>query len=159
MHRNARAIEAFYQALDQGDGGAMAATYHPDATFEDPVFRLNGSDVGDMWRMFCSSGAGLRVQYSMVSADVRSGSARWEAFYTYRPTGHQVHNIIDARFEFDDDGLITRHLDEFNLTRWARQALGAPGLVFGWTPWVKRRIRGQAEKQLRRFQVRERGEP
>jgi hypothetical protein len=159
VHRNARSIAAFYQSLDQGDGEAMAATYHPDATFQDPVFRLKGSDVGDMWRMFCSSGASLRVEYSSVSADDRTGTAHWEAFYTYLPTGRQIHNVIDAKFEFDDDGLVARHRDEFNLARWSRQALGAPGLFFGWAPWVQRRIQDQAEKQLRKFQAREKGKP
>lgn len=157
MHRNAATIESFYGALHEGVGENMASAYHVNAVFRDPVFNLRGPDIGDMWRMFCSAGTDLRVEFSSVTADDRAGSAHWEAYYTYRPTGRAVHNVVAANFEFDDDGLIRRHRDEFNLTTWARQALGLPGALLGWTPLVKNRIRKQAAGQLRKFQARRPG--
>ena len=78
-------------------------------------------------------------------------SAHWEPTYVFSATGRVVHNIIDAEFEFDDAGLITRHTDRFDFWRWARQALGAPGLLLGWTPLLRARVRTQAAANLKRF--------
>jgi hypothetical protein len=42
-------IERLYQAFQKQDGAAMAACYHPDATFSDPVFpNLKGKEIGAM---------------------------------------------------------------------------------------------------------------
>ena len=78
-------------------------------------------------------------------------SAHWEPTYLFSATGRVVHNITDAEFEFDDAGLITRHTDRFDFWRWARQALGAPGLLLGWTPLLRARVRTQAAANLKRF--------
>ena len=48
-------------------------------------------------------------------------------------------------------GLITRHTDRFDFWRWSRQALGAPGLLLGWSPFLRAKVRGQAAASLRRF--------
>ena len=77
----------------------------------------------------------------------RTGSAHWEARYTYSATGRSVHNRIDATFEFRD-GLITRHVDRFSLWRWAAMALGAKGALLGWLPPVRAAIRARAAKGL-----------
>ncbi|CAN5883215.1 nuclear transport factor 2 family protein [soil metagenome] len=153
MHANAATITMLYQALQAGNAEAMAPLYHPEATFRDPVFDLTGSDIGDMWRMFCAAGADLTVEFSNVAADDRWGTARWKASYTFPPTRRSVHNFIEAGFEFED-GQIVVHRDCFDLRAWARQATGVPGLLLGWTPWMQNRIRQSAADQLKRFQQR-----
>lgn len=62
-----------------------------------------------------------------------------------------MHNIIDGTFTFTPDRLIATHRDRFNLWRWARQALGAPGLLLGWSPPLKRKVRGTAAGNLKKF--------
>lgn len=129
----------------------MAATYHPEATFADPVFELKGDEIGTMWQMLCSSGDDLRVTFSDPAADDAGGTVRWEAWYTFKPTGRPVHNVIDAAFVFKD-GLVVAHNDAFDLHSWARQALGMSGLLLGRTGFMQKRIREQARGQLSRFQ-------
>jgi ketosteroid isomerase-like protein len=153
LHPNAELIEAFYQAFRAKDATTMAASYRPEATFADPVFQLSGSEVGDMWRMFCARGDDLEVEFSDVMADHERGSARWEARYTYSPTGRPVHNRIVASFLFDE-GRITEHRDEFDLAAWAKQALGLRGLLLGRTNFIQSRIRAQAATQLERYRRR-----
>ena len=144
-------IRTFYEAFSRRDHAAMAACYAPDATFSDPVFPdLRGDQVGAMWRMLCERGTDLRITADQIAADGRDGSARWEAWYTFSATGRPVHNVIHARFVLRD-GLILRHEDRFDLWRWARQALGARGVLLGWAPPVQREIRGQAARALERF--------
>ncbi len=157
MHANAELIQRFYTAFAAKDGEGMAACYHERVRFSDPVFpELKGAEAGDMWRMLTSRAADLVIEASDITADDTRGAAHWEAHYTFSATGRKVHNKIDASFRFQD-GLIIEHVDTFDLYRWTRMALGATGLVLGWTPMVKNKVRGQARAQLERFIAKRRG--
>jgi ketosteroid isomerase-like protein len=148
---NERVINDFYAAFALGDHETMAASYADDATFSDPVFpQLAADEARAMWKMFCTSGNHIAIEYSDVRADERSGSAHWEARYAFPKTGRQVHNKIDAAFLFRD-GKIVRHRDSFNLYAWTRMALGPVGVALGWTPIVQGQVRKQAAAQLGRF--------
>jgi ketosteroid isomerase-like protein len=142
---NASVIRELYEALDRHDGETMARQYAPDGRFKDPAFgELSGAEAGDMWRMLTGRSEDLRVNLAEHSADGDSGTAHWIATYTFS-TGRPVVNDIQARFRFRD-GLILDHEDSFSLWRWARQALGPPGLILGLPPMnllVRRRARGE----------------
>ena len=150
MHPNAALIERFYAAFALKDWAGMAACYHPEVHFSDEVFDLHGTQAGLMWRMLTTRGKDMTLIYNAVEADDRRGSAHWEARYLFSATGRQVHNIIDARFEFRD-GLIVRHVDRFDFWRWSRQALGAPGALLGWSGFLRNKVRGNAAKGLAEF--------
>jgi uncharacterized protein len=146
-------IQRFYSAFAERDHATMAACYAPDAEFSDPVFPgLRGAEIGDMWRMLCERARDFRLEFGSVATGGGSGSARWEAWYTFTPTGRPVHNVIQASFTFEG-GRIRRHTDRFDLYRWARQALGLQGLLLGWSPPVQRAIRAQARRSLERFRA------
>lgn len=147
---NAETIGRLYAALGRRDGEAMAACYASDATFDDPAFSLRGEAVGDMWRMLCARGKDLTVEASGIEADADTGRAHWVATYTFSGSGRRVVNRIDARFTFRD-GLIATHVDHFDLWRWASQALGPAGLLLGWTPFMRGKIRAQAAQSLAKF--------
>ena len=149
-------IERFYAAFARRDGDAMAACYAPDATFSDPVFvGLRGEEPGAMWRMLTGRAEDLEVRLVEHRADDSSGSAHWLASYTFGQTGRRVDNDVRAFFRFRD-GLIAEHRDEFSFHRWARQALGPPGLLLGWTPLLKASVRRRARAGLDEFLARER---
>jgi ketosteroid isomerase-like protein len=143
-------IERFYRAFQRRDADAMAACYAARATFRDPVFTLEGARIGAMWRMLCARGADLRVEFDNLVADAGGGSADWQAWYTFSATGRPVHNVIHARFRFAG-GLIAEHVDDFDFWRWSRQALGIAGVVLGWSPLLRRKVRAQALVALDRF--------
>jgi ketosteroid isomerase-like protein len=154
-HPNAQLIEKFYTAFRARDGEAMAACYAPDVWFSDPVFHdLRGARAGAMWRMLTERASSLEVTFSNIHADDRTGRAHWEARYLFSATGRQVHNVIDATFEFRD-GLIVRHADSFDLWRWASQALGLKGKLLGWTPLVKNAIHKTATKGLDGYEAKQ----
>ncbi|HEY6653332.1 MAG TPA: nuclear transport factor 2 family protein [Solirubrobacterales bacterium] len=144
MADNARVIRELYEALDRHDGETMARQYAPDARFNDPAFgELSGTEAGDMWRMLTGRAEDLKVELPEHSAEGDTGAAHWIATYTFS-TGRPVVNDIHARFRFRD-GLIVDHEDSFSFWRWARQALGLPGLILGLPPMnllVRRRARG-----------------
>jgi ketosteroid isomerase-like protein len=151
MHPNERLIQGFYTCFQQLDSNGMAECYAPDIVFSDAVFtHLEGKEVGAMWNMLASRAKNFTVIFRDVKADDECGSAHWEATYMFSKTGRMVTNVIDAEFEFRD-GKIVRHTDHFDFWRWARQALGAPGVVLGWTPFLKKSVRAQARKGLDEF--------
>ncbi|RZL89124.1 MAG: nuclear transport factor 2 family protein [Variovorax sp.] len=155
--RNDETIRRFYDAFARLDADTMAACYAPDAVFDDEAFSLRGArEVGGMWKMLCEAtrakGADVwKLDYSGVQADVSGGRAHWDAHYRFSATGRIVDNAIDARFTFTPEGLIATHRDRFDFWTWSRQALGAPGLLLGWTPMLKKKVRATAAKNLAAF--------
>ena len=151
MHPNEALIHRFYQAFATRDAEGMAACYAPHVVFEDPAFgELHGDEARGMWRMLCARAKDLQLEFSDVVADDFRGHAHWEARYTFSQTGRKVHNRIDANFEFRD-GLIAVHRDVFDFRAWSRQALGLPGMLLGWTPFLQAKVRAQAKTGLRKF--------
>jgi limonene-1,2-epoxide hydrolase len=146
-------IRAFYRAFEQLDGEAMQAAYADDAQFDDEAFSLKGArEIGGMWRMLCETvKAKGRDDWKLVVSDITANSAHWEPTYRFSATGRLVHNIIDAEFSFAPDGRILRHRDRFDFWRWSRQALGAPGLLLGWSPFLRSKVRAQAKANLQRY--------
>ncbi|WP_225035775.1 nuclear transport factor 2 family protein [Winogradskyella sp. SM1960] len=143
-------IKTFYTALNNCDGPTMASCYHDAIVFEDPAFGvLKGERAKAMWLMLCDSQneTSFNVEFSNISTNDNSGSAHWEAHYTFSKTGRKVHNKIDAKFEFKD-GLIIKHTDEFDLHKWAKQALGIKGIFFGGMRFFKNKLQSQTNYML-----------
>jgi ketosteroid isomerase-like protein len=142
---NATLITEFYTAFAAHDYTRMAACYHRDVEFSDPAFgTLQGDAARAMWEMLIERSEG---KLKLVFSDVTENSAHWEAHYVFTKTGRNVHNKIDARFEFKD-GKIYRHYDHFNLWAWSRQALGLSGLLLGYTSYFRKKLQQQTRKLL-----------
>lgn len=151
MHANAQTIERFYEAFSRRDHAGMAASYHREVAFSDPVFpALSGWRACAMWRMLCERGTDLIVTASGIAANDGAGRAFWEAHYTFSQTGRPVHNKIQAEFTFRD-GLILTHRDTFDLHRWAGQAMGFPGKLLGWAPFFHKKVQTNASLALEKF--------
>jgi ketosteroid isomerase-like protein len=154
MHPNAALIFRFYDAFTARDADAMASCYATDVRFSDPVFpELRGQAAGDLWRMLCESGKDLHLEAAEIEADDAVGRARWVARYTFGATGRPVVNDIRATFRFEQ-GRIVEHRDAFDFHVWARQALGFPGLAFGWSGWMQRKVQARAARRLHAFRKR-----
>ncbi len=148
---HAQLIEQFYTSFAAQDAEGMIACYHPEVHFTDPVFvDLDAQQAAGMWRMLCSRAQDFSLEHSAVNVDGDRGSAHWEARYVFSGTGRRVHNVIDAEFRFAD-GKIIDHRDHFDFYRWSRQALGPAGIVLGWTPLVRKKVRAQARAGLDAF--------
>ena len=113
-------IERFYTAFAAGDVETMASCYHQDARFSDPVFPdLDGRDeVMKMWRTLVGRSDDINIVLGDHAADDRRGTAHWTATYT------------------------------FTFWKWSRQALGTPGLLLGWSPILKKKVRAQSAQLL-----------
>jgi ketosteroid isomerase-like protein len=142
---NKSLITEFYTAFAAHDSKHMVACYHDEVEFHDPAFgTLKGEEAKAMWKMLIERSEG---KLKVVFSDVTASSAHWEAFYVFSKTGRNVHNKIDARFEFKD-GKIIRHHDHFSLWRWSSQALGFSGLLLGYTSFFRDKLQAQTRKLL-----------
>lgn len=140
------ALTHFYDAFARRDGPAMAAMYSVDATFEDPVFRLKGEEIGKMWTGLVGRARDFSVAYTIAQAASGRGTVEWTARYLFggrRP----VVNVIVSEIEFDGEK-IARQVDRFDFPRWAAQALGLPGKLFGRFGWFQRAVSRKAARGL-----------
>jgi len=149
MHQHIALIETFYRAFQQKDFKTMGDCYHEDAFFRDEAFELHGKEVAAMWHMLCERGTDLTMTFS-VQEHQGKVTAHWEPRYSFSQTGRPVHNIVDAQFEFKD-GKIIRHIDQFGFWRWSRQSLGLPGLLLGWSGFLRNKVRTMADTNLKKF--------
>jgi hypothetical protein len=140
------ALVRFYDALAQRDGERLARLYTPEATFEDEVFRLKGAEIGRMWIGLLSRAKDFSVAYTVAQARESSGVVEWTARYKFagkRP----VVNVILSEIELDN-GNVKRQVDRFDFRRWAAQALGLPGALFGGFSWFRRSVSRKAAQGL-----------
>ena len=151
MHPNQQLIQTFYTCFQNKDYKGMKACYADNATFSDSVFKnLNSNQVKAMWQMLLTGSKDLRLEFKDVVADDTTGSAHWDAYYTFSKTGNKVINRIDAKFVFEN-GKIVKHTDAFNFYTWSKQALGTSGLLLGWTSFLENKVQKTAQDSLTKF--------
>ena len=146
----AATLSRFYDAFANRDAKTMASLYHEQASFTDPAFPdLRGERIGLMWTMLCSRAKNFSLTYTILFADERKAQVQWQAKYLYAGKRNVTNNIL-ATISFWD-GLIVRHIDEFDFPVWAGQALGLPGKIAGNTEWLRRKVQLKAGEQLNQF--------
>jgi limonene-1,2-epoxide hydrolase len=144
-------IQSFYTAFQNKDYRTMQSLYANEAVFNDEVFKnLQAPEVRSMWEMLIKRGTDLQLSFSNVEANGNQVSARWEAVYSFGPKKRKVINKIHARFEIAN-GRIIQHTDSFSFYTWARQALGLPGLLLGWTGYLQKKVQKTAMKGLQTY--------
>ncbi len=145
-------LEQFYGSFQRHDHEGMTSCYADDVVFSDPAFgRLEGERAKAMWQMLIErGGSGLQIQYEILTADSDGGQVRWVADYTYGPKKRPVQNHVTAHITCKD-GKIIEHHDHFDLWRWSRQALGLPGLLLGWSPFIKNKIQSTTHATLNKY--------
>ena len=134
-------ITRFYTAFQQLDAAGMISCYSHDIVFSDPVFGLLDADeTRAMWTMLCSQAKNFSLEFSPIqSLDDEYATCNWTATYTFSKTGRKVVNRVKAHMRIKD-GLIIEHSDAFRISKWAAQALGWKGELFGWTSFLKKKI-------------------
>ena len=153
---NDEIMNRFYSAFQRLDYKTMQDFYSDDAVFYDTVFGLlPAEELKAMWEMLCKQAKDFSLEYSNIQLlDEEYATCNWTAKYTFSKTGRKVVNNIKAHMRFKN-GKIIEHSDAFRLSEWAGQALGLPGILFGWTGFIKRRVRKSARKSLDAFMLKQ----
>lgn len=148
---NQEIIKAFYSAFQNKDSKAMNAFLADDICFEDPAFgKLEGDDVKYMWQFLTENAKDFSMTFSKVKADQNSGSAHWEAHYTFSATGNQVINKVNSNFTFQN-GKINTHIDDFDLKKWVKQAMGSAVGLFGGSFLIKNAVQKKSRGLLAKY--------
>lgn len=154
MTENEKLLLKFYTAFSNANATKMCECYHPKIQFRDPAFGLlKENEVCQMWKMLIERSKGnLKIEFSDIEADTYNGSAKWIATYNFSKTNRKVVNVIKAQFQFQD-GLIIKHIDDFDIWKWSKQALGISGYLFGWTGFFQKKIQEKAHQSLKKYKV------
>ncbi len=151
MNNNEQLIDTFYKAFANLDYTKMQNSYAANPVFNDTVFGvIEGDAVKAMWEMLCKNARDFSLEYSDIECDGEYGTCNWVAKYTFSKTGKRVINKVKAHMRIEN-GKITEHTDEFDIYKWSRQALGLPGIVLGWSGYLKTKIRNDARLKLNNF--------
>jgi ketosteroid isomerase-like protein len=152
MEANEEVIARFYSAFQKLDYKSMNDCYSEDIVFNDPVFGiLRGEEAKCMWEMLCKNAKDFSLAFSNIqSIDEEYSTCNWVATYTFSKTGNKVVNSIKAFMKLKD-GKIVEHSDAFKISKWASQALGFKGVLFGWMGWMKRKVQKNARRNLIAF--------
>lgn len=143
----------FYTAFQQKNAPAMIENYHPQLKFNDPAFgNLSYSEASAMWKMLCESAKDLKIEFEVLKAEEDYVESKWIANYKFSKTNRLVKNEIIAQMHLED-GLVIKHVDIFNLHKWAKQALGFKGLLLGGTKFFKNKLHNQTGRQLKKYMV------
>lgn len=145
-------LTQFYTSFSKRNVDGMLSCYHEEVVFSDPAFGpLNSQEARAMWTMLTGTeGTELSISFEVLEAQPNSGKVNWKADYKYGPQKKPIHNDIMASFKIKD-GKIIEHHDHFDLWKWSRQALGLPGALLGWTPFMRNKIQHTTNKLLRKF--------
>lgn len=151
MNTNEQLIQRFYTAFQQKDYQTMQDCYAENVTFDDPAFPgLVGKRAKAMWHMLVTAGTDLQLTFNDIKAGDTTGSCNWVAVYTFSLTGRKVTNRVQASFLFSN-GKIIHHQDTFNFHKWASQAMGAKGLLLGWTGFFRKKVQTITRQRLDAF--------
>jgi ketosteroid isomerase-like protein len=156
MNGNEAIITKFYTAFQQLDYATMQQCYADAIIFNDPAFGiLQGAEAKAMWEMLCKNAKDFSLTFSnMQLLDEEYATCNWVATYTFSKTGRKVVNHIKAHLRIQD-GKITEHTDQFDIWKWSRQALGTPGLLLGWSGYLKNKIHQNARQNLEKFMAKQ----
>ena len=156
MSNQTELITNFYSAFQKKDYEKMNACYAQDIIFNDPAFGiLQGDEVRAMWKMLCKNAKDFSLTFSNIQLlDEEYATCNWIAHYSFSKTGRKVVNNVKAHMRIEA-GLITEQTDQFNIWTWSRQALGLPGVILGWSNYMKSKIQKNARKSLGQFMDKE----
>ncbi len=101
-----------------------------------------------MWEMLLSKkDSKASINYEILEVDDKRAKVFWKAEYKYGLKRRAVVNKVTANFIFKD-GMILKHIDDFNLWVWSRQALGTSGYLLGWSSYMRHQIQKKTEGLL-----------
>lgn len=149
MDVNVECVRKFYKAFSERNVDGMLAQYSTDIIFSDPVSGvLEGEQVRRMWSLLCSRAVDFSLEFGNI-VDKGDGyyTCDWKASYVSSFTGNRVVNSVRAYMQIEK-GKIIGHSDAFRFYKWARQAFGIKGWLFGWTTFFQRIVRSRFRKML-----------
>jgi ketosteroid isomerase-like protein len=145
---NKKIITQFYYSFATRKVKSMQDCYAENVIFKDPVFgELHGERAKKMWEMLLARNKNIDISVEDIFVGEDTGTAKWIAKYKFGKSKRKVINKVSASFVLKDNKII-EHIDNFNFYKWAKQALGLKGFLFGWTKWFQSKVRKEVNQKL-----------
>lgn len=149
--KNTQILKNFYKAFNSADAKTMHSFYSDDIKFEDPAIgKIKGDKAKYWWQFLCENSVDLSIKIEEIKTDDEKGIAIWTNHYTVEETGNQVSLNIVSKF-YLENGLITKHVDEYDIKSFVKQAFGSAAGIIGGSFLVKKTVRMQSEKLLKKY--------
>jgi len=151
--KNIKIIKEYYKAFENGDVATMLSFYDDDIKFEDPAIgKIKGDEAKYWWQFLCENSVDLSIDIKEIKIDEDKGIAIWTNHYTVEETGNRVSLDIVSKFYFED-GLIIKHIDEYDIKSFVKQAFGKAAGIVGGSFLVKKTVRLQSKKLLKQYMI------
>jgi len=149
--KNSQIIKKYYKAFEKGDSKKMNSFYSNDIEFEDPsIGKIEGDEARYWWQFLCDNSVDLSIDIEKIQADDEKGIALWTNNYTFEETGNHISLEIVSKFYFED-GEIVKHQDEYDVKSFVKQAFGSAAGLVGGSFLVKKTVRSQSKKLLKKY--------
>lgn len=148
---NTQIINKFYKAFEKGDSKKMNSCLSHNIKFDDPALgKAKGDKVKFWWQFLCENAVDFSIDLIEVKADSEKGIAVWKNSYTFKETGKPVTLDIVSKFYFENN-LIIKHIDEYDIKSFIKQAFGSTAGIFGGSFLVKKTVRAQSKILLKKY--------
>lgn len=149
---NSQIVTQFYTAFAKGNAQQMLQHYAEEVTFYDPAFgQLTHQQPHAMWKMLTSRFTNeTTIEFTLLEEKDNTVIVAWTAHYQFGPTKQWVTNRVTSTLQLKN-GKIFHHRDDFNLWKWSIQALGLPGFLLGWTPFMQKKIQQNTNSLLQKY--------
>ncbi|KIM24981.1 hypothetical protein M408DRAFT_331453 [Serendipita vermifera MAFF 305830] len=151
-HSGQELVERYLAAYKAGDLQAMEACMDPEFTFSDPAFpHLDTKHAKGMFAMFINNRDTNKMEVEYTDIKKGTNDLTYTATYTvkYLFAGRPVTNVIRPTFTISPTtNLLLTQVDDFPFYPWARQALGLPGLLLGWSGYLQGKVQQTAGSRL-----------
>ena len=139
-------LTRFYDALSRRDGETMAFAVRADAIFEDEVYRVEGADVGKMWRGLMSKAKTLTVSYTIARAGSGTGHGRVDR--ALRLPGRRPRRQRDPLRARARKRIDRAAAGPLRFPPLGRAGAGTKGKLFGRFEWFRRVVSRKAAKRV-----------
>lgn len=133
----------FYNSLNANNLGSLAALYHPDVVFCDPVHQISGLPA--LRDYFAHAYARLTESHFHVqsmAASSQTGFVSWQMRIRHPAIAQGNEILVDgcSELRWQEDGFIIAHRDYYDLTQMVYQHLPVIG-------WLTSKVKQQMAKE------------
>jgi ketosteroid isomerase-like protein len=133
----------FYNNLNANNLASLAALYHPDVIFSDPVHQISGlAALGDYFAHAYARLTESHFSVKSMAASGQTGFVSWQMRIRHPAIAQGNEILVDgcSELRWQEDGLIIAHRDYYDLTQMVYQHLPVIG-------WLTSKVKQQMAKE------------
>lgn len=145
-------VTSFYDCFAKGEAKGMLNFYAEEVIFCDPAFgKLSGNRPHEMWRMLLGRfDEHTTINFEVVETEANKAQVKWTAKYHFGKKRRPVTNRVTSTLILKNEKIV-EYYDNFDIWKWAYQAIGIGGLLLGWSKFFQLKIQQNTNKMLDKY--------